>query len=329
MPSRRLGLSLGIDLIPLKTCSFDCIYCQIGGGYKPIIDNSQGPKPQIILEQLEKLISTKEIDFLTLSGSGEPTLYPYLDELITGIKRDFSLPVAVITNSSTINQKSVQNALMKADLVMPSLDGANKDIFQLINRPHQDIELEDIIAGLTEFSHRYQGRIWLEILFVKDVNDSLEHLNKLCEITNKMRLDRIQLNTVIRPPAKKDIKPVDLFFLKRAAEILGSKAEIIADFQKSGTKKQITPSIQVEVEAKNGKNSDNSHGRSLLDDRKISSELLNDILEMISRRPCTKTDLALSLGIDVPLAHMAGQALIKKGVARMELVQGRQYFASV
>jgi len=266
VPSRRLGFSLGIDVTPFKSCSFDCIYCQLGSAAKKTIRRKEYFPPHEILAQVKKVLASgKRIDYITFSGSGEPTLYASIGKFIKEIKKITTIPVAVLTNSSFLSRRSVRNALLSSNLVVPSLDAATQDVLIRVNRPHQSIKIEHIIDGLKTFRLEFEGSIWLEIMLVKGVNDSASHIRKLKEIIGEIKPDKVQLNTVIRPPAEKFALALSLSEIQSIKKIIGKNCEIIAEF---GEKEQM-----------------------------IHSENLEEsILSMIQRRPVTLTDLSVFLG---------------------------------
>jgi len=266
VPSRRLGFSLGIDIIPLKTCSLNCIYCQLGPTAQKTIRRKEYLSSSEILSQIEKKLSSgQRIDYITFSGSGEPTLNKTLEKLIREIKKTTSIPVAVLTNSTLLSRKSVRNALMDADLVVPSLDAATKEIFVKVNRPHPSLKLEEIIDGLQKFSQEFKGSIWLEIMLVKGVNDSLSHIRKLKEAIAKIKPEKVQLNTVIRPPAEKHARPLSLKELEKIKKYFGNNCEIIVEFSREAQ-------------------------------RSMPENLEGAILSLVQRRPATLADISSSLG---------------------------------
>ena len=202
VPSRRLGRSLGIDLVPHKICTYDCIYCQIGKTTKKTLLRKEYIPKEEVLEEVKAFLLSGDspIDHFSLSGSGEPTLHSQIRSIIEGIKKMSSIPVAVITNGSLLYEEEVRKDLLRADIVLPSLDAVSPEVFKRINRPHRNISVEKAIEGMVEFRKVYKGEIWLEILFCKGVNDTPEELQRMKEAVDKIRPDLIHLNTVVRPP---------------------------------------------------------------------------------------------------------------------------------
>ena len=205
VPSRRLGGSLGIDLVPHKICTYDCIYCQIGKTTKKTLTRKEYVPVKEITEEVERFLKegAASIDYLSLTGSGEPTLHSQIRSVIEGIKAITSIPVAVITNGSLLYEEEVRQDLLRADLVLPSLDAVSPEVFRKINRPRKGFSVDKVIEGLVEFRNVYKGRIWLEILFCKGINDGKEELLRMKNVVDRVRPDRIHLNTVVRPPSEK------------------------------------------------------------------------------------------------------------------------------
>src|SRR4030043_1698001 len=169
VPSRRLGRSLGIDLIPHKICTYDCIYCQIGKTTKKTLLRKEYVPEKEVLEEVKTFLlkGSSSIDYLSLSGSGEPTLHSKIRSIIKTIKEITTIPVAVLTNGFLLSRQKVRQDLLKADVVLPSLDAVSQDVFERINRPQQDSSIKRIIEGMVEFRKIYKGQIWIEILFCK------------------------------------------------------------------------------------------------------------------------------------------------------------------
>lgn len=231
--SRRLGFSLGIDILPPKTCNLNCIYCQLGPTHKRVEARHPYFRAEDIIQAIRKTLEhSPKVDYLTFSGSGEPTLNAHLGELIKQIKKMTPKPVAVLTNSLLLTQKQVRQEISLADLVVPSLDAADQTIFLQVNRPSPSVNINLVIEGLINFRELYRGQIWLEIMLVKDVNSQPEHLMKMKEAVARIRPNKVQLNTVVRPPAESWVEPLEMEELVAAAKILGPPAEIVIETTK-------------------------------------------------------------------------------------------------
>jgi wyosine [tRNA(Phe)-imidazoG37] synthetase (radical SAM superfamily) len=242
-----------------------------------------------IIRELEQYFSRKDTapDYITLAGSGEPTLNRGLGRLIQAIKQLTRVPVAVLTNGSLLFLPEVRKELLDADVVLPSLDAVSESIFQTINRPAPGLQLEKIIAGLAAFRQEFSGRIWLEILLLRGINDNIEELEKFRQTLKRLRPDRVQLNTAVRPVVEDYAAPLTLAQLQAAATLLGEGVEVIADFGNS------------------------PHQTIALSDA--------DFLETLARRPLTAEDLAEVLGLPLvvvlkKLEHLQDQGLISYNI---------------
>lgn len=266
VPSRRLGYSLGIDLFPAKVCSFDCVYCQLGkGGKKTAARKAYVPERRVLADVKKALAAGQRIDHITFSGSGEPTLHSGLGRLIRKIKRTTRIPVAVLTNASLLGLREVRDELRAADVVVPSLDAALPPVWRRVNRPLPSLDLEGIVAGLEAFRKVYRGQIWLEVMLVKGVNDGPGNVESLRKAIGRIKPDKVQLNTVIRPPAEKASKPLNAEELETVRLRLGGKAEVVVDSPK---------------------------GKQTAASRRLKEVLYG----LIRRRPVTVDDMTASLG---------------------------------
>jgi len=264
--SRRLGFSLGVDLVTFKTCSLDCIYCQAGKTtHKTIERKSYVSLESVIPELKDALKQSQKIDYITLSGSGEPTLNLDLGRIITAIKQITDIPVAVLTNGTLLHLESVRDELMAADLVVPSLDAVSQEIFCEINNPHPHINVSQMISGLKSLREAFSGDIWLEIMLVKGLNDFPEEIKKLKDVISSIEFEKVQLNTTVRPAADKVIEPVTNEELASIKELLGERCEVIAGFR------------------------ENQHT--------IDTNIPEKIISIISRRPLNLSEISDSLGI--------------------------------
>lgn len=234
VPSRRLGFSLGVDIIPKKFCSFDCIYCQVGKTTNQEIKRKSFFDVQDVVSEIIRVSkNTKNIDVITFSGSGEPTLNADIGVMIKEIKRHIDIPVSVITNSSLLHDDKVREEISSADIILPSLDAASEDIFHYINRPHSIIELNTIVKSLKALRNEYKGKIWLEVMMIKDINDDIEELDKFKRIISVLDVDKVQLNTVTRPPMDNSAKSMSQDELERICRYFGNNCEVVCSFNKS------------------------------------------------------------------------------------------------
>ncbi|MCX6356850.1 MAG: radical SAM protein, partial [Candidatus Aureabacteria bacterium] len=221
VPSRRLGLSLGIDLIPYKTCCFDCVYCQLGRTTRKTVRRlTHVPVCRILHELTSRLARGGRIDWITLAGSGEPTLYSEIGALIRAIKRMTDIPVAVLTSGALLNRPAVRKELRFADLVIPDLDAGSARTFQKINRPHHSLNFQVMVKGIRDFVAKFPGRVWLEVALVRGVNDAPSELAKIGSLAARIRPERLQLNTMARPPAERTALPLSAKALERARLII-------------------------------------------------------------------------------------------------------------
>ncbi len=296
VPSRRLGFSLGVDPVPFKTCSLNCVYCQLGRTTRLTTQRRRYVEPEEILSQLDEVLSLgQRIDYITLSGSGEPTLNSGIGELIAGIKERTEIPVAVLTNGTLLFRKGLRTQLLKADLIIPSLDAVDQQGFERVNRPHPSLEIERIIEGMKAFREVFSDNIWMEIMLVKDLNDEDSQLDRMAEILESLRPDRIQLNTPVRPPAETWVEPFSRGRLEEIGQRLGPKCEVIAQFSRKAQ-------------------------RAYIANRKEA------ILSLISRRPVTVADISQTLGIHQNEVIKYVETLLKESKIREELHGGQRYF---
>jgi wyosine [tRNA(Phe)-imidazoG37] synthetase (radical SAM superfamily) len=266
--SRRLGLSQGVDLLPSGICNFNCIYCEINRPKKLSLERKEYFPTGEIIDEIHSLFSDKKkaaaLDVFTITASGEPTLHSGIGAIIQTIKERTAKPVTVLTNGGLLHVKEVRQDLADADIVIPSLDSARVQSFQKINRPAPGAALEKIIQGIAEFGRKFKGKLWLEILIAEGVNDSPEDICELKKAIAKIKPDKIQLNTVVRPPFESFARPVSEAGLNDIAEKLEGEIEIIARFTKK-------------------------------DGESLQNVGQSDIIELLQRRPATEKDICESL----------------------------------
>jgi wyosine [tRNA(Phe)-imidazoG37] synthetase (radical SAM superfamily) len=296
VPSRRLGRSLGVDIVPFKICTYDCIYCQLGRTTQKTLDRASFVPVDEILEELgDTLGRVPRPDYVTISGSGEPTLHVDLGRLAEEIKKATDVPLAIITNGSLLFRPEVRRACRGADLVVPSLDAGDDPAFQYVNRPHPSLSFRQVVEGLVQFREEYKGQIWLEVLLLGGVTATASEVLKIKECTDRIQPDRIQLNTVVRPAAEDFAFPVQPAELNRVLKLFGERAEIIASFP--------TRSRMEQFEARR-----------------------DEILSLLSRRPCSIEDIANGLMLNKNQLIKCLDDLLSKGLIDYMYRNGRVYY---
>lgn len=284
VPSRRLGRSLGIDLVPHKICTYDCIYCQIGKTTQKTLVRKEYVPVMEVIEEVDFFLKeeTSSIDYLSLSGSGEPTLHSKIRSVIEGIKGITSIPIAVITNGSLLYLEEVRQDLLYADVVLPSLDAVSSETFLRMNRPDEELSAEKMVEGLVQFRKIYKGQIWLEILFCSGINDSQDELIRMKEAIDRIRPFQIHINTVVRPPSEKWAAPLSQKEMEKISAFFGERAIIISEFDR--------------------------HPFSLTE-----RDIKEEILKILRRRPLSLNDLSKGMGIPTEELERHIQPLIQKG----------------
>jgi len=294
VPSRRLGRSLGVDLAPFKTCTYDCIYCQLGRTTLKTCERKEWVPIDDVLSQVKSALPSNP-DYITISGSGEPTLHSGIGDVINGIKQMTDIPVAVLTNGSLLWDDDLVSALMNADLVTPSLDAYDQETFEYVNKPHRDISFEKMVSGLVEFRRAFPRKIWLEVFLLDGVTGTVPGVEKLAKIVEMIDPDRIQLNTVARPPAESYAIAVPMVMMEQFVEVFGDNCEVITHF--SGT-----------------------HKTSDFDTRR------QQVLDLLMRRPCTLEDISNGLGLHRNEVLKYVEELTSEGSIVKEMKEGKAYY---
>ena len=236
VPSRRLGQSLGIDTIPLKTCNWNCVYCQLGRSVPLTNERKEYIPSDEILSEVERALTIHkpgEIDWVTFVGSGEPLLHDKMGWLIQQVKKMTKLPVAVITNGSLLYLPEVRQELIAADAVLPTLDAGTADLYRKINRPHPETTFERLVDGLIAFQEEYRGNLWVEIMLVDRLNDTPEALWDIAKILQSVNPDAVHINLPTRPPAETWVKPSHSDSLMGAMAIFGYIAQVVHPAEES------------------------------------------------------------------------------------------------
>jgi len=314
--SRRLGRSLGIDLFSSKICNLNCVYCEVGRTTAPVCRRDAYSSVRAILEEIDEFCADPErlaaVDVMTVTAKGEPTLHSGLDVIIRHLKGKGKKPVAVLTNGTTLIDGEVRQALMAADIVIPSLDAARPESFRRVDRPAAGMDLEAIIAGLILFSHAYGGKIWLEILLVEGMNDAAEDIEALVAALRRMRLERIQLNTVVRPPAEGYARPVSRDRLTAIAALLHRELGLPIDL----------PFAPPEAMAGTKPIETNT-----MPDAASVAAIVDKVKQMVQRRPCTAADIDRTFHLGGPeKVEQLLEPLVRAGILQQQEHGGSRYY---
>ncbi|MCI5114654.1 MAG: radical SAM protein [Candidatus Electrothrix sp. AX1] len=317
--SRRLGRSLGVDLFQNKICTLNCIYCEIGPTVLLTCDRAEYAPIQKIKEEIDAYCldqdRVEELDFITVTASGEPTLHVDFGQILAHLKKTVAKPIAVLTNGTTLISDQVRQEISQADVVIPSLDSALPKGFRKIDRPAACVELDQVIKGLISFSRSYTGKIWLEILFAQGINDTAQEVEALRQVVKKINLDRIQLNTVARPPLESFARPLNKQRMTAIAR----------QFQED------TPSCPVDLLAFQASQDDEPEDPKKfffnLDRAMDKKAFTVKLIEMLQRRPCTAADINRTF-------HLGGaekvefllNALVQDGRIQKRVHEDRVYY---
>ena len=299
VPSRRLGLSLGVDLVPAKRCTFDCVYCQLGKTTRKTLRRFSYVDLKVLGREFKKILNLHpKIDYLTLAGSGEPTLHKDLDKIIALLKKisQNKIPVCIITNSSLLYRKEVRKELLSADLVIPSLDAVTPSLFKKLNRPCPGITVDKVISGLIALRREFKGSLWLEIMLAAGINDTEAEALKFKKAIELICPDKVQLNLPVRPSEEKTAVP-EAAKVRKIQKILSSSAEIVSPFS---AKKQ----------------------------KKLAQGLAELILEYVKRRPATLADLHDSLGAHEQELVKSISLLLEENKIKKEKFKGRIFYSA-
>jgi wyosine [tRNA(Phe)-imidazoG37] synthetase (radical SAM superfamily) len=297
VPSRRLGLSLGVDLIPPKTCSYDCLYCQVGRTTRLCVEPRAFVPLEEVVRELKQSLDRITPDVVTFSGSGEPTLHSGIGEAIAFVKEWSDLRVAVLTNGSLLWREEVRERVLAADVIMPTLSTVNEETFRKIHRPHPDLLLPRVIQGLKSLRKVYRGELDVEVVLLAGLNDSHEELAGIRKVLMDINPDKIQLNTVVRPPADAGALSLDRDTMEEVKTFFGERAEIIA-FIPPEHRDQNYESLAVAV------------------------------VEMAKRRPVRAADVGNVLGLSTKEAETLIKGLVVKGRLRSQDHLGETYYVS-
>ncbi len=302
--SRRLGRSLGVDLVPPKVCTYDCLYCQLGRTTERTLQcRARVDLPQVLAQVRRRLREGARPDWITLAGSGEPTLEAGIGELIARLQEATTTPVAVLTNGSLLWLPEVRRALARADLVLPSLDAGSEAVFRRLNRPHPELDLATVAEGLLRFGEEHRGEIRLEVFLLAGINDGPEQVGRIAALAGRLRPQRVQLNSLVRPGAEPGLRAVSPARLRRLAARFQGRVEVIGGPPEEGRGGSGGPGAP--------------GGRVAVDAR---------VLELLARRPCTTRDVAAGLGLHPNEALKLLQALQAQGRVAVRRRGGRVFY---
>lgn len=235
VPSRRLGLSLGVDLLKDKTCSFDCVFCEVGSTTDLTLDRKEYVAPKEILSELQSWVEGGgKADHITLAGKGEPTLNSGFGEVIRGIKSITETPVAVLSNGSLFHLDEVRQEALPADVVKVSLSAWDQESLNALNHPCPDLSLESILEGYRLFRGSFEGELWLEVLFVEGLNDHVDNVTRIAALARTIGPDRIHLNTVVRPGADRSAMSIGRDKMEMFSRLFDPPGEVVVDYSRRG-----------------------------------------------------------------------------------------------
>lgn len=289
VPSRRLGVSLGVDLIPFKTCTLNCIYCECGKTTNCTVERKEYVPLKEVFEELKDYLDKKpQLDYITFSGSGEPTLHSGIDQVIGFLKDNYPrYRICLLTNGTLLNDRRLREQIKGVDLIIPSLDAATESCFQRINRPQRDLRCARVIEGLISLRREYRGEIRLEIFIAPGINDTPEELAAIKAAVEKIKPNRIQLGTLDRPGTEEWLEAADYQSMREISAYLGG-AEIIGTFE---------PGPRISC-------FEDSHSR--------------QIMQILLRRPCTVSDLQVLLNLRPAEIHKYIRPLLARGKVEIE-----------
>ena len=298
VPSRRLGYSLGIDLVPGKTCSFDCVFCQSGKTSVLTLDRREYvPVSEVIGEIGAWIDGGGTADYITLAGSGEPTLNSAFGRVIDAVHSKCRIKTALLSNGTLFYLPEVRSEASKSDLVKVSLSAWDQASFNLVNRPVPSLRFESVLEGLLSFGAEFKGELWLEVFVVQGMNDSEDAMRRIAKIAKNIGPDKIHLNTVVRPPADNMARSVPFSVLEKLAVLFRPVAEVISPFEAGDAA-----------------------------ERKSDEESLAGLL---ARHPCGLKDIAVLLKADVRRTAELLDKMVADGKVRVEKCGNELFYTTV
>jgi len=298
VPSRRFGRSLGVDLTPYKTCTLDCVFCQLGRTTNKTVAREEYVPTDAVISEIEEWLKTRgQADYITLSGSGEPTLHSRFGEVLRYVKKNCSIPVVLLTNATLLHLPEVQDEASLADVVKVSLSAWDQASYRWVNRPHSLLNFQQLIQGQKAFRRHFRGQLWMEVVLVKGMNSMPSDVERIAARAAEIEPDRIQLNTVVRPPAEDFAMPLAEEDMSSLCGLFHPPAEIIAEFK-------VEKNLKIETNQK-------------------------AILSMLQRRPCSEDQIAEGFGMHLNEVSKYLGRLMRTGQIKGERKDGTVYYAAI
>ncbi|MBW1759301.1 MAG: radical SAM protein [Deltaproteobacteria bacterium] len=297
VPSRRFGRSLGVDLTPFKTCTLDCVFCQLGRTLKKTITRKEYVPTEAVLAELEDWMKTDgEADFITLSGSGEPTLHSRFGEVLEFIRANTTIPAVLLTNGTLLHLPEVRDAAAHAQVVKVSLSAWNQISYGWVNRPHPQLQFDQLVEGQKAFRAQFKGKLWMEVFLIGGMNSMPADVQKIAAIAKQINPDRIQLNTSVRPPAEEFATALSKERMTALTHLFDPEAEIIAEFSSKHIKE-----VQANEET---------------------------IFSMLKRRPCTSEQISEVFGMHLNEVSKYLGKLMRNGQIHVERENSSVFYAA-
>jgi len=340
VPSRRFGLSLGVDLLPRKTCTLDCIFCEVGPTtHRTLVRKEYVPTEAVLKELAAWFALNLKADFITVTGSGEPTLHTRFGDVLSAIRAHGQIcpqgrvRSALLTNSTLLHLPEVRSAAALAEVVKVSLSAWDQASFEAIARPHADLSFDRLVDGLLKFRQDFSGELWMEVFMVPGLNAARDQVEAIAALARTIRPDRIQLNTAVRPTARQNVPPLSESQLRSLAGCFAPAAEVIARFAPGGVPLRDSPRRLVRHSLGDG-GSASLFARPLRRDTSAepgapSGSQRADkaaVLAMLARRPCTAEDVAHAFALNREEAETRVLELIAEHAVRKEVRNGETYY---
>ena len=315
VPSRRFGLSLGVDLLPRKTCTLDCIFCEVGPTtHRTLIRKEYVPMEAVLKELAAWFALNLKADFITVTGSGEPTLHTRFGDVLSAIRAhgrgrppglvspQGRVRSALLTNSTLLHLPEVRAAAALAEVVKVSLSAWDQASFEAIARPHADLKFDRLVDGLRKFRQDFSGELWMEVFMVPGLNAARNQVEAIAALARTIRPDRVQLNTAVRPTAQQNVPPLSESQLRSLATYFSPAAEVIARFAPGG--------VPMRAARSGSRHADKSA-----------------VLAMLQRRPCTAEDVVHAFALSREETETMVREMIAEHAVRKEVRNGETYYA--